>query len=213
MNRIQDDWARVAAWLSSNAPLSYARLRPGADPGRIGRLEEHLGGPLHPDHRALLEVCDGTVEEWHAEEYLEENDPGLILAGLHLLSVDGVRAVRGSGGLGAEWWRGWVPVAVNDYSAKPESGLAADPGGMLDDFALYDGTAPGTVPPPQGRTLAGHIAALAEALESGTGPLTKEWVVPGVAMDRLMWGHPAMDTIQVTGEEGPRTVPWRPVRR
>ncbi|MGI5169903.1 hypothetical protein ACQEU3_36675 [Spirillospora sp. CA-253888] len=214
MSQIQDDWSQITAWLRDHAPLSYARLRPGADPVRIDELEEYLGRLLHPDHRALLRVCDGTVEEWQAEECLEDDDPGMILDRQHLLSVDGVRAVRVTGDdLWDEWWRDWVPVTVNDYSSWPVSGLAVGPGGVLDDFALYDGTAPGAVPPPQERTLARHVAALAQALETGTGPLTNEWTVPGVAMDRLMWGHPAKNTVQVMREDGYEEVPWRPVRR
>ncbi|MFI6517781.1 hypothetical protein ACIBF1_19650 [Spirillospora sp. NPDC050679] len=212
MKQIQNDWSRVTTWLRDNAPLSHARLRPGADPARVGELEEYLGHPLHPDHRALLEVCDGTVEEWQAEECLEEDDPGMILDQGHLLSVDGIRAVRVTGDdVWDEWWRDWVPVTVNDYSSKPESGLAVDPSGVLDRFALYDGTAPGVVPS-EGPTLAAHVAALAQALETGTGPLTNEWTVPGVALDRLMWGHPAKDKVQVMREDGYEWVPWRPVR-
>ncbi|MET7573665.1 hypothetical protein ABZT04_35025 [Streptomyces sp. NPDC005492] len=59
VREVADAWHRITAWLRSNAPDSYAALRPGARPAALATLEAALGIPLPVALRTLWLLTAG----------------------------------------------------------------------------------------------------------------------------------------------------------
>ncbi|MEV4993808.1 hypothetical protein [Streptomyces niveus] len=186
MTDVPPAWAAISGWLATHAPASHATLRPGAAAGAIRSTEDQLGAPLPPDLVTLLRTCNGTVDASAVDRDPDEYDPGLFLAQHHLLPLEAIRLVRGTGESADEFWGEWVPFAVADYAVAPWGGLAIEPGGRLSTFSQANGEPP-SQPPAGHASLAEFLNALAEALTRGTGPLTAP-AGPGIHQGALLWG-------------------------
>jgi cell wall assembly regulator SMI1 len=60
---VSESWSRIDAWLAAHAPVSLARLRPGATPAELAAAEQVLGTPLPADLAASLACHDGLADE------------------------------------------------------------------------------------------------------------------------------------------------------
>ncbi|MFJ8158762.1 SMI1/KNR4 family protein [Streptomyces sp. NPDC094468] len=72
---LDPSWDRLVFWLRVHAPVDYAALRSPATAEEIAGLETHLGFPLHPQLRALLERHNGAMRQperdnFHAGAFL-----------------------------------------------------------------------------------------------------------------------------------------------
>ncbi|MCQ8193218.1 hypothetical protein [Streptomyces rugosispiralis] len=172
MSDVLSAWAAITDWLAVHAPASHATLRPGAAVADVRSTEDELGLSLPAELATLLTVCDGTVDASAHDRDPDEYDPGLFLAQHHLLPLEEIAHVRGGGGNTDPFWGSWVPFAVTDYSLPPWGGLAIDAGGRLATFHLAGGEPPSEpLTSPGYGSLGEFLAALAEALTQGTGPL------------------------------------------
>ncbi|MGV9849288.1 hypothetical protein ACWDWU_10910 [Streptomyces sp. NPDC003442] len=188
MSDVRPAWTAIAHWLAVHAPASHATLRPGAAVADVRSAENELGMGLPADLVTLLMVCDGTVDASALDRDPDEHDPGLFLAQHHLLPLEEIAQVRGSGGNTDQYWGSWVPFAVTDYSLPPWGGLAIDAEGRLATFS-QDGGEPPSAPltyPGHG-ALSEFLGTVAEALTQGTGPLMAE-ATPGIHRGALVWG-------------------------
>ncbi|TMU98574.1 hypothetical protein [Streptomyces sp. DASNCL29] len=184
MSDVLPAWTAITDWLAVHAPASHATLRPGAAVAEVRSAEDELGLTLPADLATLLMVCDGTVDASALDRDPDEYDPGLFLAQHHLLPLEEIAHVRGRGGKTDPFWGSWVPFAVTDYSLPPWGGLAVDAGGRLATFHLAGGEPPAEpLTSPGYGSLSEFLAALAEALTQGTGPLAAA-VVPGLHRGR-----------------------------
>ncbi|MEV6480084.1 hypothetical protein [Streptomyces sp. NPDC051576] len=59
VREVADAWHRITAWLRSNAPDSYAALRPGARPAALAAVEAALGIPIPVELRTLWLLTAG----------------------------------------------------------------------------------------------------------------------------------------------------------
>ncbi|MEU6352612.1 hypothetical protein ABZ896_25345 [Streptomyces sp. NPDC047072] len=59
VRQVADAWHRIASWLRSHAPDSYAALRTGASPAAVAALEEDLGIPIPVGLRTLWMLTSG----------------------------------------------------------------------------------------------------------------------------------------------------------
>ncbi|MFE2446242.1 hypothetical protein ACH4TQ_48345 [Streptomyces sp. NPDC021218] len=188
MSDVLHAWTAITDWLAVHAPASHATLRSGAAVAKVRSTEDELGLSLPADLARLLMVCDGTVDASAHDRDPDEYDPGLFLAQHHLLPLEEIAHVRGRGGNTDPFWGSWVPFAVTDYSLLPWGGLAVDAGGRLATFHLAGGEPPSEpLTSPGYGSLSEFLAALAEALTQGTGPLA-DAVVPGFHRGALVWG-------------------------
>ncbi|RNG34299.1 hypothetical protein [Streptomyces botrytidirepellens] len=188
MSDVRPAWTAIAHWLAVHAPASHATLRPGAAVADVRSAEVELGMGLPADLVTLLLVCDGTVDVSALDRDPDEYDPGLFLAQHHLLPLEEIVHVRGSGGNTDQFWGSWVPFAVTDYSLPPWGGLAIDAEGRLATFS-QDGGEPPSAPltSPGHGSLSEFLDTVAEALTQGTGPLMAE-ATPGIHRGALVWG-------------------------
>lgn len=186
MSDVSPAWATVTDWLATHAPASHATLRPGASAADVRSTEDRLGVALPSDLVTLLLACNGTVDASDVDRDPDEYDPGLFLGQHHLLPLEAIVPVRGSGPAAGQFWGEWVPFAVADYAVTPWDGLAVNPGGRLSTFSQASGEPPSQ--PPAGRaTLEEFLNTVAEAFTRGTGPLMTE-ATPGIHQGALVWG-------------------------
>ncbi|GAA2262933.1 hypothetical protein GCM10010145_42270 [Streptomyces ruber] len=143
-------WDRITGWLRTHAPVSYAGIRPPVDPAALDAAGAESGVRLPPALATLLTRCDGTVEPSAPDRDPDEYDPGLFLAQRHLLPLEAIAVVRGSGRQAEGYWGPWVPFAVADYSLAPWDGLAVDADGRLAVFGQGGGEPPCGRSPPRG---------------------------------------------------------------
>ncbi|MFF4796028.1 SMI1/KNR4 family protein [Streptomyces sp. NPDC001276] len=197
-------WDRIESWLKVNAPNSYASLRPPAAPERIAAAQAHMGVSWPEEVSALWLRHDGA--EFFEVDGDEEGevDPAKFLTRytfLPLSEVTRVYAARSDPDTGAVGFSGWVPLsgADDDYAGEMVVVDGPDAGRVgrwfsTDSAYLHR----------EYSTLGGYLEAVAEALESGTGPLAdRNGVVPGVALGCLVWQNPrAVSAVQA---------PWEPL--
>ncbi|GAA5075466.1 SMI1/KNR4 family protein [Streptomyces similanensis] len=197
-------WDRVEDWLKANAPCSYASLRPPAGPERVAAAQARMGVTWPREVAALWLRHDGA-EGFEVDGDEEgEVDPAKFLAGYTFLPLDEavrVHAARSDPDTGAVGCTGWVPLsgADDDYAGEMVVVDGPDAGRMgrwsATDRARLHGAY---------TTLGGYLTAVAEALETGTGPLAdRDGVVPGVSLGCLVWQNPrAVSAVDA---------PWEPV--
>lgn len=189
MSDLLATWAAITDWLAIHAPASHAAVRPNVTEDAVRSAEEQLGVVLPFDLVKLLMVCDGTVDSSVVDRDPDEYDPGLFFAQHHLLPLDAIVQVRGSGDAADQFCGPWVPFAVADHHLAPWDGQALEPGGRLAVFQQASGE-----PPSESLTIPGSVSlreflsAVAEALTRGTGPLMAE-AVPGFHKSALAWGR------------------------
>ncbi|MFJ9821938.1 hypothetical protein ACIRU3_43240 [Streptomyces sp. NPDC101151] len=199
MTDVLPAWAAITDWLAAHAPASRAALRPGATVADVRSAEYELGVSLPGDLVTVLMAADGTVDAATLDRDPDEYDPGLFLAQYHLLPLEAIVAVRGSGGSVDQLWGPWIPFAVADYSVTPWDGLAVDAGGRLATFRQASNESPaGPLTAPGYGSLGEFLDSVAEAITQGTGPLLAEGL-PGFHRGALVWGPLPGDG-----------VPWRP---
>ncbi|MCX5315112.1 hypothetical protein [Streptomyces sp. NBC_00154] len=97
MSDVLPAWAAITNRLAAHAPTSHATLRPGATAADVQSVEDGLGASLPADLVTLLLTCNGTVDASDVERDLDEYDPGLFLAQHHLLPLEAIVTVLGSG--------------------------------------------------------------------------------------------------------------------
>ncbi|MFE7214868.1 SMI1/KNR4 family protein [Streptomyces sp. NPDC001698] len=173
-------WDRIESWLKVNASYSYASLRLPAAPERIAVAQAHMGASWPEEMSALWLRHDGA--EFFEVDGDEEGevDAAKFLARytfLPLNEVTRVYAARTAPDTGPAF-SGWVPLsgADDDYAGEVVVVDGPDAGRVGRWFSTESAYLHREY-----STLGGYLEAVAEALESGTGPLAdRNGVVPGV---------------------------------
>ncbi|MFE6460506.1 SMI1/KNR4 family protein [Streptomyces cinereoruber] len=202
-DRVEVAFGRVEAWLGKHAPVSYRTLGAPASPTEIAIAEAGMEVTLPGELRALLGLHDGT--EWcevEGDEEGELNSAAFLPHGA-LYSLEQIRQAHTlyanpGPGIGDAALRFRVPWAGDDEGFH---GLYVEAdGGQVGRFS----NPPEFWPLPYG-TIADYLTAVADCLESGSGPFAEDpYKVPGLAAGCLLWERP--------GGTVPMSVEWVPLR-
>ncbi|WP_328394592.1 hypothetical protein OHS70_06545 [Streptomyces sp. NBC_00390] len=200
-------WARVSCWLEKNAPVSHQSLLPPATDEEVRTDEEQLWqwlGHGFPDElKVLWRVCGGVeCVEVEADEEGELRSE-MFLPGGAFLSPRQAAAIRLSFNWpDVDWGRAWVAWLGEDQEGalmgRYVDASGGPGGGGEGQWSAHSGP---EMSAPEFPSVGSYLEAVAEALESGSGPfVSQRWPeLPGVVKGCLVWEHP--DSPSVDGWE------------
>jgi cell wall assembly regulator SMI1 len=138
---VVDAWARIEAWLATNAPTRSFSLPSGASKAEINRAERGLGCQLPEDVRESYRIHNGSNGIWLFQQGFlmplgdaASHSSDYTVVGLWtgmLQCAEMMNDARGTprGPIKSAWWnRNWIPLTENkggDYicvDLVPESG-------------------------------------------------------------------------------------------
>ncbi|WP_049570259.1 SMI1/KNR4 family protein [Streptomyces sp. SBT349] len=182
-------WGRFVSWLSVHAPADHAALRPPATAGEIATLEAHLGVPLHPQLRALLERHNGVAELRPTPERGTFQAGAFLPLGHRLDHTDRIAETHrmlvdfGEQNIASGLWEEddlnghahqWVPFAhPNDGGVAFIDHRPGPTYGRVYEMGIGSGAVDGTE---WASDLAELFGSLADSLEAGT-PFSHFWPV------------------------------------
>ncbi|WP_052768756.1 SMI1/KNR4 family protein [Streptomyces humi] len=202
VREVADAWHRIAAWLQSNAPDSYAALRTGAGPDAVAALEEDLGIPIPVELRTLWMLTGGDdgADGW-----------GCLPGNMALMNLDAVAsryrlktdAQAHQDALNANrpeeeqitvWRATWIPVVALG-PADSTAGLYLDAAtGYMGSWSRYN--------EPPGEVLDTLVTYLEETADMFEAPALAARDKPGLIGGTLVW----LSSIDPAQESR-----WRPV--
>jgi cell wall assembly regulator SMI1 len=187
MAEIEESWARVTAWLASNARASYATLSPPASAAELDACEHGLETALPAELRRLLLVNNGAAGFDADETYRRE--AAFLPGGHRLLSaielaeesrdLVGIAHDLGDDMIGYWWHPEWVMfgrhIAGDGMAIDQRSG----PGrGAVGEF-MHEGNTEFTM----AASLSEYVAKVADSIENGTDFLYFRPLVEDGALD------------------------------
>ncbi|GAB2962344.1 hypothetical protein GCM10023080_023510 [Streptomyces pseudoechinosporeus] len=198
--RVVAAWGRIEAWLREHAPVSHEALRRGLQKEDIqaaqDRLQELCGHGFPAELKGLWQLCGGV--DWVDVPNDEDGDlrADAFLDDYVLLGPDEAIQVRDRWEALAEGATGvprpvteWIPWLGPDNDV-PDTGLYAAAEGV-GRWASYEGLELDA--PVEFSSVASFLAAVADALEHGTGPLmtrpSPNREIPGLVNGALLWAH------------------------
>lgn len=176
---VADSWARIRAWLDSNAPDAAERLQPGATDVQIQKLETALGVSLPDDVRDSLRTHNGGEESG-----VFPSSDSLDMMGFSPLTTEEIvnvwtmlkglvdggefqdRTTDTDDGICADWWtNSWIPIAGNGGGDFQCVDLSPTDSGTVGQIigAWHDDSERQLIAP----SLADYLQTLADGLESG----------------------------------------------
>lgn len=172
MTEIEESWARVTAWLATNAPASYATLNPPASHAELDACERDLKVALPAELRRLLLVNNGAADfdaDGGGQRGAAFLPGGHSLVAAAELAGESRNLVEIVGSLGegmiGHWWHPqWVlfgrHIAADGMAIDQRPG----PGqGAVGEFMHEDRTEF-----TMGASLGEYIAKIADSIENGT---------------------------------------------
>jgi cell wall assembly regulator SMI1 len=187
MAEIEESWARLTAWLATNAPASYATLSPSATPAKLDACERELEVALPADLRRLLLVNNGAAEfdtggTYHREAaFLPGGHRLLSAAELATESRSLVEIVSDHGDEMIGYW--WHPQWVLFARHVAADGMAIDqrpgPGQESVGEFMHEDHTEFTM----ATSLAEYVAKVADSIENGTDFLYYRPFVEDGALD------------------------------
>ncbi|MET9610405.1 SMI1/KNR4 family protein [Streptomyces sp. NPDC006512] len=192
---VSDVWARIAAWLASHAPASYAALRAGVDEEVIDAFEGRLGVRIPAELRTLWGLIAGDEGVGRCG-CLPDNMALMPLEEAEVFYRERMKnPVMHLDGEEVDWWKAsWIPV-ISYGPDDRTSGLYLDTeSGFLGRWSRYNDTHL-----EERDTLVTYLEETADMLEY---PALAARDQPGLVGDRLVWGSGLFPT----DEEA-----WRPL--
>lgn len=172
MTEIEESWARVTAWLATNATTSYATLNPPASHAELDACERGLKMALPAELRRILMVNNGAADFDADGAY--RRGAAFLPGGHRLLSAAELAGqsrdlVEIVGSLGevmiGHWWHPrWVLFGRHIAADGMAIDQRPDPGqGAVGEFMHEDRTQF-----TMGASLGEYIAKIVDSIENGT---------------------------------------------
>lgn len=139
---IAQTWRRLKVWISARDPHMVGTLHDPVSPADLARAEATIGRALHPDHRALLEVHDGSAGclLFDERELLTAGDVayswGLFREWQSSGELD--RRATAVGPVRSVWWHPrWIPLLYDQAGNYHMLDFAPVPGGEPGQVITY----------------------------------------------------------------------------